>query len=59
MSHSLYLSEERHPFRLALGNNVVWCDQVDQVEEAVELQTIETFDQVLVQNFAVGQIHRA
>lgn len=57
--HSLDLSEVRHPFRLALGKDIVGCDQVDQVEEAVEQETIKTFGEVLVQNSAVGQIHRA
>lgn len=44
--HSLDLSEVRHPFRLALGEDIVGCDQVEQVEEAVELKPIKTFGEV-------------
>lgn len=53
----LYLSEECHPVGLALGNHVVRGDQVDQVEVAVEQQTIQTFSEIFVQHVAVGQIH--
>lgn len=54
-----YLSEEHHPVRPALCDHVVWGDQVDQVEAAVEQKTFQTFGEVFVEEVTVGQVHGA
>lgn len=51
------LSEVYHPVRLALGDQVVGGDEVDQVEEAVEQHTLQAFRQVFIQHVTVGQVH--
>lgn len=57
LTESGYLSEVNHPVRVALWDQIVGGHQVDQVQVAAELQPLQTFQQVFIQNRAVGQIH--
>jgi len=59
LTETPYLSEVDHPVGFALLDQVVRGHQVDQVQVAVEQQTLQTFGQVFVQHVTVGQIHRA